>query len=75
MKELEIARQMKLTKVNPTPSFRFKCIRCKTVYHSTIDAELFHNVYADLDGDAFVDYYCDACLSLLPGGKLKECED
>lgn len=58
---------MRMMLVPKTPAFFFKCIKCGKVYHSTHDEALFINVYADLDGKAFTDYYCEICRNVLPG--------
>ena len=57
---------MRMMLVNKVPAFTFRCIKCGNKYHTIHDSHLFHQVYADLDGKAFKDYYCEVCKNLLP---------
>ncbi len=47
---------MKLRKVKPYPGFFTTCKHCQTRLDSTK-----HEIFADLDGEPFEDYYCKAC--------------
>ena len=47
---------MKLTKVNPFPSFVVLCFNCNKRLYSWEE-----DIFADLEGKPFKDYYCKAC--------------
>lgn len=62
---------MRMMLVPKAPAFIFRCIKCGKVYHSTHDAALFINVYADLEGSPFTDYYCERCRKIIAWDERK----
>ena len=47
---------MKFQLVNKYPKFRRTCYQCNKNLDSNVD-----DIWADLEGPAFVAYYCDSC--------------
>lgn len=63
---------MKLVKVSGQPAFRYTCVRCQKVGEVGLtspnyrgEVEKRADVFADLEGKPFVDYYCEKCASEL----------
>jgi hypothetical protein len=56
---------MKLRLVKWFPSFRCTCTRCGFTVYTSMDQPM----YADLNGKAFVDYYCPDCVDAIINGQ------
>lgn len=57
---------MRIEKVNPGPTFMTFCCKCNRRLYSNRDP-----IWADLDGEAFKDYYCELDKQIVTG-ELKE---